>query len=68
MELNITFTELMLFCWAILATAAAIKFKDEAYVAKKLLVIFIHDEGARAQILKANEDFTKKVRELRGEQ
>ena len=68
MELNITLTELMLFCWAMLATGAAIKFKDEAVAAKKVLIIFLLDEDARNQMVQAHDEFRKRVKELRGEQ
>lgn len=68
MELNITFTELALLCWAILATAAAFKYMDEARIAKKMLIIFINDEDARNQILQAHERFVKVRDELRSRQ
>lgn len=62
MELNITLTEILLFCWAVLASAAAFKYMEEARVIKKMLVIFIEDEGARNQILEAHKRFTDMAR------
>ena len=59
MELSITFTEFALLCWAVIATAAAFKFKAEAHHAKFILNAFIHDEDARAQILAAKARFDK---------
>ncbi len=59
MELNITFTELALFCWAIIATGAALKFSDEARTAKRMLSIFI--ESVRNQVLHAHAEFKAKV-------
>jgi hypothetical protein len=60
MELNnitITFTELALFCWAIIATGAALKYSDEARTAKRMLSIFIKDESVRNQVLHAHAEF-----------
>lgn len=59
MELSITFTEAALFIWAIAATAAALKFKEEAHHTKIILHAFIHDENARRQILEAKDKFVK---------
>lgn len=66
MELNITFTELALFCWAVIATAGAIKFSDEARTAKRMLSIFIEDESVRNQVLHAHAEFKARVNALRG--
>lgn len=63
--MELTYTEIALLIWAGIATAAAFKFKDEATIAKKMLIIFINDEGARAQILEAHERFTKFRDQLR---
>ena len=57
MELNITFTELALLCWSVLASAAAFKYMDEARHLKRLLIIIFEDEDARAQMLKAHDEF-----------
>ncbi len=64
MELNditITFTELALFCWAIIATGAALRFYDEARTAKRMLSIFIEDESVRTRILSAHAEFKARV-------
>jgi hypothetical protein len=61
MELNITFTELALFCWAIIATAGAFKYSDEARTAKRMLSIFTEDESVRNQVLHAHAEFKAKV-------
>lgn len=63
MELNITFTELALFCWAIIATGAAFKFSDEARTAKRMLSIFIEDESVRNQVMLEHID---KLRPMEG--
>lgn len=68
MELNITLTELMLFCWAILATGAAIKFKDEAVKLRIVLITFIEDDEARTKILQTRDDMRRKLNQLRGQQ
>ena len=59
MELSITFTEAALFVWGIIATAAALKYKEEAHHTKVVLNAFIHDEDARRQILAAKDRFDK---------
>jgi hypothetical protein len=70
MELNditITFTELALFCWAIIATAGAFKFYEEANIAKRMLSVFIEDENVRARILEAHAELKAKIKAMRGE-
>jgi hypothetical protein len=64
MELSITFTEFALLCWAVIATAAALKYKEEARHTKIVLNAFIHDEDARAQILAAKARFDKFMKGL----
>jgi len=63
MELNITTTELILFIWAAIATGAAAKYYEEVKHAKLLLTIFIEDEDARTQILKARDEFKRRMQE-----
>jgi hypothetical protein len=63
MELNITFIELALFIWATVASSLACKFYEERKHAKLLLTIFIEDEDARAQIIKARDDFKRLMKE-----
>lgn len=57
--IEVTFTEMVLFAWAVLATAAAIKYKDEARTIKRMLVTFVENKEARDQLLKAHEQFMK---------
>ena len=59
MELNITFTEFMLFVWAAVATAMAFKHKHDAHVAKVILMTVITNEDARNQIVAAHEKIAK---------
>jgi len=63
MELNITTTEFILFIWAALASGAAAKYYEEVKHAKLLLTIFIEDEDARTQILKARDEFKRRMQE-----
>ena len=63
MELNLTTTELILFFWAAIATGAAAKYYEEVKHAKLLLTIFIEDEDARTQILKARDEFKRRMQE-----
>ena len=55
--IEITLTEMVLFAWSILATAAAIKYKDEARAIKRMLVVFVENKEAREQLLKAHKEF-----------
>jgi hypothetical protein len=57
--IEITLTEMVLFAWSILATAAAIKYKDEARAIKRMLVMFLENMEALDQLLKAHEQFVK---------
>jgi len=57
MELNLTLTEVWLLTWAVIATAAALRFRGDAHHTKIVLNAFIHDEDARAQILAAKARF-----------
>jgi hypothetical protein len=57
--IEVTFIEVVLFAWAVLATAAAIKYKDEARAIKRMLVLFVENKEAREQLLKAHEEFVK---------
>jgi hypothetical protein len=58
-NITITTTELILFVWAAIATGAMFKFKDEARVAKMMLMTFITNEDARTQVVEAHNRFTK---------
>jgi hypothetical protein len=57
--IEVTFIEVVLFAWAVLATAAAFKYKDEARAIKRMLVLFVENKEAREQLLKAHEQFVK---------
>ena len=57
--IEITFIEMVLFAWAVLATAAALKYKDDLRSIKRMMVAFVENKGVREQILKAHEEFMK---------
>ena len=57
--IEITFIEMVLFTWAVLATAAALKYKDDLRSIKRMMVAFVENKGVREQILKAHEEFMK---------
>ena len=55
--LEISFTEMVLFAWAVLATAAWWQSRDDAKVSHKMLMLFIENKQAREQMLAAHEKF-----------
>jgi hypothetical protein len=57
--IEVTLTEMVLFAWSILATAAMFKYRDEARAVKRMLVMFVENKEAREQMLKAHEAFLK---------
>ena len=57
--IEITFIEMVLFTWAVLATAAALKYKDDLRSIKRMMMAFVENKGVREQILKAHEEFMK---------
>jgi hypothetical protein len=57
--IEITFTEMVLVAWAVLATAGAFKYKDDARSMKRMLSLFIENKEARDQLIKAHEEFMK---------
>ena len=57
--IEITLTEMALIAWAVLATAAAFKYKDDARSAKRMLIVFIENKSAREQLLKAHDEFMR---------
>ena len=59
MMIEITFTEMVLLAWAVFATAAAFKYKDEVRMVKRVLVTFVENKEARDQMLKAHEEFIR---------
>ena len=62
-ELTLTTTEIVMTLWAGLATAAWLSAKEDARVAKKMLVLFIENPDARKQILDAHEKFVRENQE-----
>lgn len=54
-------TEIVLMLWAVLATASWLHAKDDARVAKKLLVHFIENKEARDQLIEAHTKFMEQV-------
>ena len=57
--IEITFIEMVLFAWAVLATAAALKYKDDLRSIKRMMMAFVENKGVREEILKAHEEFMK---------
>ena len=57
--IEITFTEMVLLAWAVFATAAAFKLRDEARSARRMLIVFIENKDAREQLLKAHDNFMR---------
>ena len=57
--IEITLTEMVLFAWAVLATAAMFKYKDEARSLKRMMVVFIENKDAREQLITAHAEFMK---------
>jgi len=57
--IEINFIEIVLFAWAILATAAAFKLREEVRSMRRLMQMFIENKGARDQLVKAHEEFMK---------
>jgi hypothetical protein len=55
--IEITLTEMALFAWAVLATAAMFKYKDEARSLKRMMVMFIESKEAREQLVAAHAKF-----------
>jgi hypothetical protein len=57
--IEITFIEIVLFTWAVLATAAAFKLKEEVRAMRRLMQLFVENKSAREQLVKAHEEFMK---------
>jgi hypothetical protein len=55
MELTITFTEGVLFAWAILATAAALKYKQEKEGAGMFIEMILRNRGAYDKMVELRE-------------
>lgn len=59
--IEISLTEIILLAWAVLATASWINARDDARVAKKILVHFIENKEARDQLIEAHAKFMEQV-------
>ena len=57
--IEITFIEIVLFAWAVVATAAAFKFREEVFVGRRMFQLFVENKEAREQLLKAHAEFMK---------
>ena len=57
--IEMTFIEGVLLAWAVLATAAAFKYKDETRMCKRMMVAFIENESVREQVLNAHKEFVR---------
>lgn len=57
--IEITFTEVALFCWAVLATGYALKWHQNSQHVSKLLSLMIDHPEVRDQIAAAKEQFMK---------
>ena len=58
--IEITITEIWLFCWAIVATGAAFKFKDDARSLNHVLRIIIEDDKARDRVVAEFKEFKER--------
>ena len=61
--IEISLTEIAMLVWAGLATAAWLSAREDARVSRKMLVLFIENPEARAQIIKAHEDYMRRKEE-----
>ena len=59
--IEISLTEIILLAWAVLATASWINARDDARVAKKLLVHFIENKEARDRLIEAHAEFVEHI-------
>ncbi len=57
--IEITFIEMALLAWAVGASAAAFKFRDDAQTSKRLLVLFVSNKDARDQLIEAHDRFVR---------
>lgn len=57
--IEITLTEMVLFAWAVLATAAAFKYKEEDNRSRMVLMAVMQDKGLRDKLVAAYQDFIK---------
>ena len=57
--IEMSFMELALLCWAVLATAYAFKFKEDAHRAGFLVHKLISDEKVRTEMVEGYEKFKR---------
>jgi hypothetical protein len=57
--IEVSFTEVALFCWAVLATGCALKWHQSAQHAIKLVMLMVERPEVRDQIAEAKERFIK---------
>jgi hypothetical protein len=57
--IEFTLTEIVLFCWAILATGFALKYSHELLMTKFFIRKLITDEAVRTQLVAAYQTFEK---------
>lgn len=57
--IEFTFTEVALFCWAVLATGFALKWQQQFKATSRLIVLMVDHPEVRDQIVAAKEAFMK---------
>ena len=57
--MEVSFENVILMIWAGLATAAWLHARDDARMAKKMMMLFIENKEAREEILRAHERFMR---------
>jgi hypothetical protein len=57
--IEVSFTEVALFCWAVLATGYAFKWHQQFKNASHLVVLMVEHPEVRDQIAKAKDEFMK---------
>jgi hypothetical protein len=59
MELTITFTEAVLFLWAVAASLMAAYFHDEQRRSRRFIMAIVEDKGMRDRLIAEYQDFKK---------
>jgi hypothetical protein len=59
--IEFSFAEIALFCWAVVATGYALKYKHEAYMAEFVLRRMIEDEKVRDELVAAYKKFEERL-------
>lgn len=65
--IEVSITEIVLFAWAMLATASAMKYRHQNYVTSCLMKEFLSDESIRNRAVKSWQEFNE-TSSLKGEQ